>query len=71
MASLDDIYDMIQKLEDNNIEYLLITVQKGKKSGKADVFYSLKDKNSMKILTNGLNEFSKEVDRIDDEGGFK
>jgi len=71
MASLDDIYDMIQKLDDNNIEYLLITVQKGKKNGKADVFYSLKDKNSMKVLTKGLNEFSKEIDRIDNEGKFE
>lgn len=71
MPSLDDIYDMVQKLEDNNIEYLLITVQKGKKNGKADVFYSLKDRNSMKILTTGLNEFSKEIDRIDDEGKFE
>jgi hypothetical protein len=71
MASLDDIYDMIQKLDDSNIEYLLITVQKGKKNGKADVFFSLKDKNSMKVLTKGLNEFSKEVDRLDDEGKFE
>ena len=70
MASLDDIYDMIQKLDDSNIEYLLITIQKGKKNGKADVFFSLKDKNSMKILSKGLNEFTKEVDRIDDEGKF-
>jgi hypothetical protein len=71
MASLDDIYDMIQKLEDSDIEYLLITVQKGKKHGKADVFYSLKDKNSMRILTKGLNEFTKEVDKLDDEGKFE
>jgi hypothetical protein len=71
MASLDDIYDMIQKLDDSNIEYLLITVQKGKKIGKADVFYSLKDRNSMKILTEGLNRFTKEVDRLDDEGKFE
>lgn len=70
MASLDDIYDLTQKLEDNNIEYLLITIQKGKKNGKADVFYCLKDRNSMKILTQGLNEFTKEIDRIEDEGKF-
>lgn len=71
MASLDDIYDMIQKLDDSRIEYLLITIQKGKKNGKADVFYSLKDKDSMRILTKGLNEFTKEIDRIDDEGRFE
>lgn len=71
MASLDDIYDMTQKLDDSNIEYLLITIQKGKKVGKADVFYSLKDKNSMKVLTEGLNKFTKEIDRLEDEGKFE
>jgi hypothetical protein len=58
---------MVQKLDDNKIEYLLITIQKGKKSGKADVFYSLSNKESMKILIGGLNEFSKEVDKFGDE----
>ena len=69
MASLDDIYDMIQKLEDSDIEYLLITIQKGKKTGKADVFYSLKDKNSLTILAQGLDSFNKEIDKIDGEMG--
>jgi len=70
MASLDDIYDMTQKLEDSNIEYLLITIQKGKKNGKADVFYSLKDRNSMRILAKGLDVFNKEVDKMEDNGDF-
>ena len=65
MASLDDIYDITQKLEDADIEYLLITVQKGKKQGKADVFFSLKDRASMKILATGLDAFNKEIDNID------
>jgi hypothetical protein len=69
MASLDDIYDMIQKLEDSDIEYLLITIQKGKKTGKADVFYSLKDKNSFRILAQGLDSFNKEIDRLDGDIG--
>ena len=64
MASLDDIYDIIQKLEDGGIEYLLITVQKGKKQGKADVFFHLKDKSSMRILATGLSAFDKEIDKI-------
>jgi hypothetical protein len=64
MASLDNIYDMLQNLDDSGIEYLLITIQKGKKTGKADVFFSLKDKASMKILSTGLNEFNKEIDKI-------
>ena len=67
MASLDDIYDMTQKLEENNIDYLLITVTKGKKQGKADVFFSLRDKTSMKILATGLDAFNKEIDNIERE----
>jgi len=64
MASLDDIYDMLQKLDDSGIEYLLITIQKGKKNGKADVFFSLKNDDSMRILSTGLREFNKEIDKI-------
>jgi hypothetical protein len=67
MGSLDNIYDTIQKLEDYGIEYLLITVEKGKKQGKADVFYSLKDKASMKILAKGLHVFNEEIDKISKE----
>jgi hypothetical protein len=64
MGSLDNVYDTIQKLEDYGIEYLLITIEKGKKQGKADVFYSLKDKASMKILSRGLQVFNEEIDKI-------
>ena len=67
MASLDDIYDMIQKLEDNDIEYLLITITKGKKQGKADVFYNLKNGGSMRILSKGLQVFNNEIDNIERE----
>ena len=65
MGSLDNVYDMLQKLEDSNMEYLLITVQKGKKQGKADVFFNLKDRASMKILATGLAAFNKEIDEIE------
>ena len=67
MGSLDNIYDTIQKLEDYGIEYLLITVEKGKKQGKADVFYNLKDRASMKILAKGLHVFNEKIDKISKE----
>lgn len=67
MASLDNIYDMLQNLDNSGIEYLLITIQKGKKNGKADVFYSLKSNASMRILTSGLKVFNEEIDKIDRE----
>jgi len=63
MASLDDIYDMLDKLDASKTEYLLITIQKGKKQGKADVFFSLNDDNSVKILTKGLKTFREELEK--------
>ena len=64
---MDDIYDMLQKLDNSDTEYLLITIQKGKKNGKADVFYSLKDRKSMKILASGLDVFNQQIDKINEE----
>ena len=70
MASLDDIYDAIDILDKVQAEYLLITIQKGKKQGKADVFYSLKNDDSLKVLTKGLKIFSEEIDKKKDDGEF-
>jgi hypothetical protein len=64
MASLDDIYDIVQKLDETNSEYLFISIQKGKKRGKADVFFALNDDQSFMVLAEGLASFQKEIDRI-------
>jgi hypothetical protein len=67
MASLDDIYDIVQKLDETNSEYLFISIQKGKKRGKADVFFALNDDQSFMVLAEGLGSFQKEIDRIRNE----
>lgn len=66
MASLDDIYDAKDKLENSNLEYLLIVVQKGKDSGKADVFFNLKNAKSLLVLNKGLKIFQEEITKIDE-----
>jgi hypothetical protein len=66
MASLDDIYDIVEKMDKSNIEYLLITIQKGKRNGKADVFYNLNDKNSFKVLAQGLKAFQDQIEKEND-----
>jgi hypothetical protein len=63
MASLDDIYDMIEKLDNSDTEYLFINIQKGKKNGKADVFYNLKDDAALKVLSSGLKIFMEQIDK--------
>jgi hypothetical protein len=70
MASLDNIYDAVDNLDKVKAEYLLITIQKSKKIGKADIFYSLKDNNSLKTLSKGLKAFMEEIDRKKDNGEF-
>jgi hypothetical protein len=70
MASLDDIYDALDVLDKADAEYMLITIQKGKKQGKADVFFNLKNEDSLKILSKGLKTFSEEIDRKKENGDF-
>ena len=41
MATNDFIHDLIEKLAEENIEYLLISVQKGKKEHKANAFFNI------------------------------
>lgn len=68
MASQDDIYDVVDSLDKIQIEYLLVAIQKGKKNGKADIFYSLADEDSLKILSEGLKTFAAEVEKRKDNG---
>lgn len=67
MASLDDIYDAVQKLDETNTEYLLIAIQQGKKTGKADVFYNLNNSKSLKILSEGLKLFQEKIENDQNE----
>ena len=41
MASNDFIIDLVDKLAEEKIEYILITVQKGKKEHKADAYFNI------------------------------
>jgi hypothetical protein len=41
MPSLDNIYDLTERLSEEGIEYVVITVQKGKKEHRCDVMLDL------------------------------
>lgn len=70
MASLDDIYDLVDKLDKSNAEYLLVSIQKGKKNGKADVFYKLDNNDSLKILAKGLELLNERIEEDKRNGNF-
>lgn len=72
MASMDDIYDILSKLENQDIDYLLITLQHGKVNSKADVFYSLNNEDkSFAALKEGLQEFQLNLDKSINKSGNK
>ena len=39
MASKDCVYDLLDKLKDNNMDYLLITVDKGTEANQIELYY--------------------------------
>ncbi len=41
MPSLDNIYDLTEKLSNEGIDFVLITIQKGKKENRCDVMLDL------------------------------
>jgi hypothetical protein len=41
MASNDFIIDLVEKLAEENIEYILVAVQKGKTEHKSNAFYNI------------------------------
>ena len=39
MASNDFVYDLLEKIKENNMDYLLITVDKGAEANKIELYY--------------------------------
>jgi len=50
MASLDFILDISEKLEDEKVDYVILTLQKGKTKYKSDIFIGLENKESIEIM---------------------
>jgi hypothetical protein len=64
MPSLDYLYDLSDKLKEDNIDYLLIAIRKNKKEEAAEVLFRLTDKDSMNALKTILH-------RLDIEGAVR
>ncbi|HAI39682.1 MAG TPA: hypothetical protein DCM40_17035 [Maribacter sp.] len=64
MASLDNIYEIADRLKDDNIDYFIVAIQKGKKKDDAEVLYRLSGKDSIEDLKTVLH-------RLDIEGAVQ
>lgn len=68
MASLDFVYDLVQKFQADNIDYLVVTIRNGKAKDKADIFYRLKDPATASVLRTVIRRFDKDLGKKIKEG---
>jgi hypothetical protein len=50
MESLDFVYDLVEGMERQNMDYFLVAIRKGEEETKADIFYKLEDEDSIKVF---------------------
>ena len=54
MESLDFVYDLIDGMEKQNMDYFVIAIRKSEEETKADVFYKLEDDESVRVFETGV-----------------
>ena len=54
MPSLDFIYDITEKLDEEKLSYLVLTIREGRREDKVDVFFRV-DKDSEEIFNISLD----------------
>ena len=67
MASLDNAVDLTEKLVKQNIDYILITIQRGKPENKLHLFYSIPDKEAVECLSEGVDEAIGKLVELEEE----
>ena len=65
MATNDFIKDLVDKISEDNIEYLLITLQKGKKESSASAYYNINTVEGAELIITTVDEVFKAVDDED------
>lgn len=73
MATNDFVTDLVQRLDEDNIEYLVITIQKGKEEHKANAHYNIKTVNGADMILTTVDEVYKslETEDIEDDQDFR
>jgi hypothetical protein len=66
MASKDFIYDLLDKLEEERIEYLLFTLERKEQDGAGELYYNFYKEESKKDASRILSNLSKAVLEIDE-----
>lgn len=65
MATNDFITDLVNKLSEDNIEYILVAVQKGKRDHKANAYYNITTVDGAEMILCTVDEVFKQLDSDD------
>ena len=66
MPSLDFIYDITEKLDEEEIEYLVLTIRQGEKQDKVDVFFKVSGE-SEGVFETAIDRIKKIIATRDDD----
>jgi|TARA_R110002051_G_scaffold228149_1_gene290453 hypothetical protein len=69
MPSLDFIYDITEKLDEEEIEYLVLAIRTGKREDKVDVFFRVK-KETKEVFNASLDQVKEIIADRDDEDSY-
>tara|TARA_Y100000310_G_C20618166_1_gene781805 strand:- start:1017 stop:1256 length:240 start_codon:yes stop_codon:yes gene_type:complete len=61
MASLDFVYDILEKLNEEKVDYLVVTVQHTDKESRSDIFYNMSAGKTPNVIAETLNSFELDV----------
>lgn len=56
MATNDFVHDLVHKLQEDNLEYVVITLQKGKEDHKANAYFNIATVDGANMLLATANE---------------
>ena len=66
MPSLDFIYDITEKLDEENLDYLVLAIREKQREDKVDVFFNVK-KASESVLNSSLDQIKEIIAERDDD----
>ena len=70
MATNDFVHDLVDKLAEEKIEYLVIAVQKGKEEHKANAYYNITTVDGLDIIATTLDQVILNLNDDDDGPGY-
>ena len=70
MESMDFIYDLTEKMQDQNIDYFLVSVRDNKVDDVVDVFFNVNSERTYSILKDVFDQSSIEVGDILQDSGY-